>query len=220
MAYHKKYTISRAAKILNISKSTLRRWMKHGKIASTTDTNGTHFFDEDVLKKMSGTIPKSLPNTPASPPFLPPSQAAAKIGVSKSTLLRYERAGLITSTRTAQGTRRYRIKDLEKLARSHTPYQKKPAPVSQEETKPLSKSLSTALPPDPTIVVPAEQSPLPPTPPVSEPLIASITISKDNKTDQILPNPPPEPLPAQQAATAQPAIVDTLYIPPTSAPTT
>ena len=126
MTDHKKYTISQSAKILTISKSTLRRWMKQGKIASTTDTNGTHFFDECVLKKMSGTIPKPLPTNPPSQTYLPPSQAAATIGISKSTLLRYEQAGLITPARTAQGTRRYRIKDLKKLARSHTPYQQKP----------------------------------------------------------------------------------------------
>ena len=47
--------------------------------------------------------------------FLPPSEAAALIGISRDTIKRWEKDGRITSMRTPLGHRRYRRADVEKL---------------------------------------------------------------------------------------------------------
>src|SRR4030042_2681721 len=104
----KYYTISQAAKTVGVSKATLRRWEKQKKITSTTDENGIHLYAEKDLAPLRSlpTVPVKLTEASAKE-MLPVSRAARKMGVSPSTLLRWEKAGLVTSTRTVGGARRY-----------------------------------------------------------------------------------------------------------------
>ena len=172
MQNHKKYTISQASIRLGISKSTLRRWVKRGKILSAVDEKGRHVFSEETLQHVvpPKNVPKKLIH--AKHHLLSPAQAAHRMGISKSTLLRYEQSGLIRASRTVHGARRYKAADIEELISSHAPYQSIPN--------------ATVQPPD-------IQTPPTPTPTPTPTLTPSVL--NHNETTQNIPNPPPEPLP-------------------------
>src|SRR3989344_589147 len=128
---NKKYfTISQASKLLGISKSTIRRWEKADKISSIVDRYGTHLYLAETLKKLK---PGSLAHhhTQSTSNYVTVSMAARLVGVSKSTLLRWESADLIKSIRTHGGARRYNVLDLQSLANTRTTYQRIP---KREET--------------------------------------------------------------------------------------
>lgn len=125
-ASNKIYTISQAAKRLGVSKSTLRRWVKLQKIAVLTDPQGVHLFSEVDLQKIQSIAPVAqpvLPNTPA----LSLAQSAKALGISNSTLLRWEKAGLISSSRTPGGARRFQKDALASLLTNRSTYQRIPA---------------------------------------------------------------------------------------------
>lgn len=60
-------------------------------------------------------VPMADTDTYSGDELLTPSEAIAVAHVSKSTLLRAERAGKITALRTPGGHRRYRRSDVEAL---------------------------------------------------------------------------------------------------------
>lgn len=128
----KYFTISQAAKRLGVSKDTIRRWEKAGKISSTLDEHGIHLFTDESISRLPSDpklpAPQMLSSHSSSP--LPLGDAARAAGVSPSTLTRWEKAGLITSTRTAGGARRFHPADLAHLLETRTTYQRVlPAPI-------------------------------------------------------------------------------------------
>jgi len=152
-ALRKKYTISQAAKLAGISKRTLQRWIKAKKIRASLDQFGTHIISSDDLQTVipsSAIKPAERSEATVSPalhrylPAMPrhawragaqvvadggvftASEAARALGISKRTILRWEAAGLVKSTRTVGGARRYTQEDVRSVAASRAAYQHVP----------------------------------------------------------------------------------------------
>ncbi len=151
--YPQKYfTISQASKLLGVSKDTIRRWEKAGKITSTVDQNGVHLFQKETLQSIKSVPQLQSPHLPkllTQPLSL--SAAATASGVSPTTLLRWEKAGLINSSRTAGGARRFDPSDIKTLLNSRTPYQRIP-------TGQIPPDTSTTLVPEPPSPAPEVES--------------------------------------------------------------
>lgn len=43
------YTIGQVGKLLGVSKSTIRNWIREGKIIANTDQSGVHIFSEETV---------------------------------------------------------------------------------------------------------------------------------------------------------------------------
>jgi DNA-binding XRE family transcriptional regulator len=131
-AQEKKYTISQAAKRIGVSKRTIQRWIKSKKIPFQIDPNGIHLLNETALLSKKpltnhqGLMATPLSSSSLSSGLLSAALAAKSLGISKRTLLRWEKAGLITPTRTVGGARRYNTKDITALSSSRIPYQRVP----------------------------------------------------------------------------------------------
>lgn len=71
---------------------------------------------------MNNPSPRTSPSERVSPddPLYVISVAAELVGVHPQTLRGYERAGLVTPSRTAGGTRRYSANDITRLRRIQT----------------------------------------------------------------------------------------------------
>ncbi|EKD67943.1 MAG: hypothetical protein ACD_48C00142G0001, partial [uncultured bacterium] len=122
-------TIGQVAKILSLSKNTIRNWIKMGKLEATIDVNGIHLISQETLntiKTKNTNITKDI-KIPQRPLSL--SEAAHMLKISKNTLLRWEKAGLIHSARTNGNARRYYPDDLLTITKSRTPYQRMPQPL-------------------------------------------------------------------------------------------
>lgn len=104
-------SIGKAAEFLGISRDTLRRWEKKGKIKSKRlDGKTRHFKITDLEEIKYGE-------------YLGVKEAAARIGVSPSTLRRLADKGIIPSEREKNRYRKFRVKDLEKfIASNDYPY--------------------------------------------------------------------------------------------------
>ncbi len=87
--------ISRAADILGVSIDTVRRWDKSGKLHSVRPDGKNRYFSLKELVRFKQTQPLTI------------SEAAEKLGVSASTLRRYEARGLIRPARNKRGERAY-----------------------------------------------------------------------------------------------------------------
>ncbi|MBI5620470.1 MerR family DNA-binding transcriptional regulator, partial [Candidatus Gottesmanbacteria bacterium] len=128
----KYHTISQAANLLGVSKSTLRRWEQSKKIRSIIDESGIHLYASDAIAKLAEQtgnpvkISGEKHQSKGSSSLLPVSDAARLAGVSKATLRRWESAGILTSKRTPGGARRYRSEDIKTLLTSRTIYQRMP----------------------------------------------------------------------------------------------
>ncbi len=122
----KLYTISQASKRLGVSISTLRRWIKLHKIDVITDAQGIHVFNESALQKIQTITPVVSPLLP-DVDALSPAQAAKALGISTWTLLRWEKAGLIVSSRTPGGARRFQKDAVASLLSKRTTYQRVPS---------------------------------------------------------------------------------------------
>jgi excisionase family DNA binding protein len=96
-------SIGQAAKYLSVSIDTLRRWDKSGKIASIRLDGKNRFFSIKDLEKAKEENQK-----------LKVSDVAEKLGVSASTVRRYEEKGMLSSQRNAQGERVYQQYELKK----------------------------------------------------------------------------------------------------------
>jgi|GEM_PF-5153399 len=119
--------IGEAAKLLGVSIDTLRRWDKVGKITSVRPDGKNRFFKvtdiEETKSKLSG--------------LLSISGAAKLLGISSSTLRRYEVRGLIKPSRNKKGERLYSLEGIKKFKKpkrvvskpivvQHTPAPKRP----------------------------------------------------------------------------------------------
>lgn len=87
--------IGEAAVFLGVSIDTLRRWDKAGKIRSVRPDGKNRYFAISELKRLKESKPLSI------------SEAAKKLGVSASTLRRYEAQDLINPKRNGGGERIY-----------------------------------------------------------------------------------------------------------------
>lgn len=161
--------ISQAAKLLNVSKDTLRRWEKSGKIKSQRSQSGYRLYDvTDLFSQISSPkLKKQISNNyPGLQPveekvslepkrLLKISEAATLLHVSKDTLRRWEQAGKIESIRTKAGYRLYdvtRLLDLkDKKSNSATKiYQKPTLPLQTTSIqKKIPASSEQALPESP-----------------------------------------------------------------------
>jgi len=127
-AQEKKYTISQTAKLVGVSKRTIQRWIATGKLPTIIDSFGLHLISENVLMgipQAKSSLRTSRAHASVSGIFTI-SEAARTLGISKRTLLRWEKAGLITSRRTVGGARRFSKKDVILLTGSRTMYQHVP----------------------------------------------------------------------------------------------
>jgi excisionase family DNA binding protein len=57
-----------------------------------------------------------MTNTSAPPVLIGPQEAARRLGVSRTTLIRWEAAGLLRAIRTPTGQRRYRVDHIDELS--------------------------------------------------------------------------------------------------------
>src|SRR5690349_3475260 len=98
-------SISQAAKILNVSIDTIRRWDKQGTIKSTRPDGKNRYFSVAELEAIKFAEPLSI------------SEVSEQLNVSPSTLRRLEAKGLIHPERNAAGERVYDRKALESFLR-------------------------------------------------------------------------------------------------------
>ncbi len=98
-------TISQAASYLGVSKDTLRRWDTTGKLASHRLDGKNRFYFTSELASFKTSLPLSI------------SEAASFLGISESTLRRWEKENRITSNRNARGEREYSHAMLEAVRR-------------------------------------------------------------------------------------------------------
>ena len=87
--------IGQAAKILNVSIDTVRRWDASGRLHSTRPGGKDRYFSVSELESIKLTKPLSI------------GEASEKLGVSRSTLRRLEEKGVIKPERNKMGERVY-----------------------------------------------------------------------------------------------------------------
>ena len=98
--------IGEAAKILGVSIDTVRRWDKDGTLHSQRREGKTRYFSVEELEKVNLSKPMSI------------SEAAHKLNLSASTLIRLEKKGLIKPRRNKKGERMYDHEALEQFVKS------------------------------------------------------------------------------------------------------
>jgi len=99
--------ISQAAVFLGVSKDTLRRWEKIGKIQSIRTPGGHRRYSKVTLISIKNKVYKS-----PTKGLLSIGEASKSFGISKDTLRRWEKIGKIQSIRTPGGHRRYSKKPI------------------------------------------------------------------------------------------------------------
>ncbi len=153
--------INQAAKLLNVSKDTLRRWEREGKISSSRTSGGYRIYDiTDLLTQVKSSklrnlitskYPELKPLSQDSPEtsakkLLKISQAAQTLGVSKDTLRRWEKAGKVSASRTDSG---YRVYDVTKLLETQKPKIKKTVfKIYQDDIKAITETPSAVQVPN------------------------------------------------------------------------
>ena len=116
--------IGEAANILGVSIDTVRRWDKAGKLHSVRPDGKNRYFAVSELEKINGS--KGLGIT----------EAASTLGISASTLRRYEKKGLIYPKRNEKGDRIYAQETLNQLSTiKNTPSQTKEPPSKLVQIK-------------------------------------------------------------------------------------
>ena len=111
--------IGEAAKILNISVKTLRRWELAGKLKAFRSRGGTRLYSLADLKTVgSKNNPLNL-NSDAN--LLKIGEAAKKIGISVKTLRRWESQGKIKAIYSPGKTRYYSTTGIEKYSQPNQP---------------------------------------------------------------------------------------------------
>jgi len=119
--------IGEAAKILGVSIDTVRRWDKDGTLHSQRREGKTRYFSVEELEKVNLSKPMSI------------SEAAHKLNLSASTLIRLEKKGLIKPGRNKKGERIYDHEALEQFVNSEYFLKKKEVqdkilePLKEEE---------------------------------------------------------------------------------------
>lgn len=92
----KKYDIKEAAKLLNVSTKTLRRYASRGLVSPKLIDGKLYYSDEDLARARG-----------ENRELLTIKEAAQKLGVTPTTLRNWEKQGKIKSLKTEGGHRRY-----------------------------------------------------------------------------------------------------------------
>lgn len=108
------YTVAEAANKLGLSAKTLRRWDDSGKLSPSRTLGGQRRYSVDDLQILDA-IKNGLITTRAD--LLTPDQAANYLGVTSSTLAKYQEEGKVYPLVTASGLH-YPKSRLQKQARS------------------------------------------------------------------------------------------------------
>lgn len=87
-------SISKAAKLLQVSPDTLRNWEKQGKLIPSRTAGGARRYSRSELLVLRKEI---NPFTIAKKGLLSVSQAAKELEISKDTLRNWDKNGLIES---------------------------------------------------------------------------------------------------------------------------
>lgn len=98
-------TIGQAANVLGVSIDTIRRWDKKGKLSSVRLDGKNRYFSIVELQNLKENLPMTV------------SEAASNLGISASTLRRYEKKGIIGSSRSEKGDRLYSSSDVEAISK-------------------------------------------------------------------------------------------------------
>ena len=98
--------IGEAALILGVSRDTIRRWDKKGKLQSTRPDGSTRYFEVAELEALKASKPLTI------------GEAGQKLGISPTTLRRLERRGLISPFRNSRGERIYTQEVLDNYTHS------------------------------------------------------------------------------------------------------
>ncbi len=120
--------IGKAAEILGVSIDTLRRWDRAGKITSVRPGGKDRYFNVAELEKINQSKPLSI------------SEASKRLGISSSTLRRYEQRGVITPQRNDQGERVYDDDLIQNFSRNLIPKGGQEAEIKPEGTNYTPKS--------------------------------------------------------------------------------
>lgn len=111
-----KYTgfisVSKAAKLLQVSPDTLRNWDKEGRLVANRTNGGARRYDLVQLIALKKQL--QLRSNPKNA-LMPVSKAATALGVSADTLRSWDQKGLIESYRTKGGARRFSRREITRL---------------------------------------------------------------------------------------------------------
>ncbi len=110
LPYRTHLNITEASKFLGISKDTLRRWEKSGRIQSTRTPGGHRRYTKSTLLMAKRNVFKKSKDTLKSI-----SETSKILGVNKDTLRRWEKTGRIQSIRTPGGHRRYSSNSIKNI---------------------------------------------------------------------------------------------------------
>ena len=116
LPYRTHLNITEASRFLGVSKDTLRRWGKSGRIESIR-TSGGHrrYTKSSLLSAKKNTFKKSKDTLKTI------TETSKLLGVNKDTLRRWEKTGRIQSIRTPGGHRRYSTKSIENVSKKIPP---------------------------------------------------------------------------------------------------
>ncbi|MBI2020457.1 MerR family DNA-binding transcriptional regulator [Candidatus Daviesbacteria bacterium] len=105
-------SISKAAKILQVSPDTLRNWEKQGKLIPSRTPGGARRYNSWELLALKKELDLSKP---VQRGLLSVSQAAHELRISKDTLRNWTKKGLIDSQRTKGGARRFTRSEIKRV---------------------------------------------------------------------------------------------------------
>ncbi len=125
-------SISKAAKLLQVSPDTLRNWERQGKLIPVRTSGGARRYSSVELLALKKEI---HPFSTVRKGILSVSQAAKELAVSADTLRNWTKKGLIDSQRTKGGARRFTRLEIKRVQDELGIEPKPVAPVILKNTK-------------------------------------------------------------------------------------
>lgn len=108
--------ISQAAQMLHVNPDTLRNWERQGRLIPNRTPGGARRYNLFELEEMQKQMNiKFTPKAEPQPSGLPVSQAAKLLMVSPDTIRNWDKKGLLSSSRTSGGARRFSKKVILRL---------------------------------------------------------------------------------------------------------
>ncbi|MFC1654119.1 MerR family DNA-binding transcriptional regulator, partial [Patescibacteria group bacterium] len=139
------YSITKVAKMLDVSPDTLRRWESKGIVKPTRGPNNVRQYSLNDLGKLKAHIQQATPQSYTI------QQAAKELKVSPGSIRRWEREGKIKTIRTPGGHRRFSFNDIQKIKKSVYSKPTIPQPIPAPSLQTTSTTLSQPQPtPQPT----------------------------------------------------------------------
>ena len=108
------YTIGEAAKFLNKSIQTLRRWVRDGKIECIRTMGGFRRFSLEELERV-----KQFGPIESKSPVITAKEASEETGVSKQTIKRRGKKGKITLLKSPSNRILFPKKEIEEKKQQH-----------------------------------------------------------------------------------------------------